>query len=162
MQPIWVFIHVLTAVALFCGAVGRLATFQMARMAGDLPSVKALLKASDFFERRVTIPASMLVLVFGLVAAWRGGWPVLGFLQGGRTNWLLAALVLYLAPMPAIPLYLLPARRRREQATAAAQATGEITPALRAALEDRGVRAYRWLELGVLVVVLALMVMKPF
>ena len=162
MHLILVLAHVLTAVALFCGAVGRLATFQMARTAAEVPSVTVLLRASDFFERRVTIPASMLVLVFGLLAAWGSGWPVLGFLQGGHTNWLLAALVLYLAPMPAIPLYLLPARRRREAATAAAVAAGQVTPELRAALDDRGVLVYRWIELGVLVVVLTLMVTKPF
>ena len=162
MHVFLVLLHVLTGVALACGAVGRLVTFQMARGAKDLASAQALLRASDFFERRVTIPASGLVLLFGLLAAWGSAWPLLGFLQGGRSNWLLAALVIYLLPIPAIPLYLLPARRRRDQAVAAAGTSGPITPALRAALDDRGVLVLRWLELAVFAIVLTLMVTKPF
>jgi hypothetical protein len=162
MHPLLVLLHVLGAVALFCGAVGRLVTYQLARSAQDVPGALALLKASDFFERRLTIPASALVLVLGLLAAWGSGWPLLGFLQGGRSNWLLAALIIYLLPIPAIPLYLLPARRRREAAAEGALAAGQITPALRAALDERGVLLYRWLELADITLVLALMVLKPF
>jgi hypothetical protein len=158
MSQFIVLLHILSAVALYCGLVGRAATFQLARRAGAVPAVVALLRASDVFERRLAIPGSTFVLLFGLLAAWRGGW---ARLEGGN-YWLWVSLALYLALIPAIPLYLLPARRRRDLALAAVAAAGEMTPELRAALADRGVLIYRAVELVVVVVITVLMVLKPF
>jgi hypothetical protein len=155
-------LHVFAAIALFCGMAGRLVTFRRAGQAPGLGAALALLETSEWFERRLVIPASGLILLFGVLAAWRGQWPLLGFLQGAGSNWLLLSLVLFFALVPAIPLYLLPARQRRAQAAQAALAQGAVTPALAAALHDRGVIAYRAIELVVVVIITVLMVTKPF
>jgi hypothetical protein len=70
--------------------------------------------------------------------------------------------VLYLATIPAIPAYLIPRRMQRDQAAKEALAAGQVTPALAAALADRGVGLYRTVELVVIGVIVVLMVTKPF
>ena len=49
-----------------------------------------------------------------------------------------------------------------ERAFEDAKAKGEITPELRAALDDPAVRIARWLEPIAVAIVLTLMVTKPF
>jgi hypothetical protein len=116
------------------------------------PAAVVLLRASDVFERRLAIPGSISVLLFGLAAAWPTGWAT-----SSANLWLWASLILFLALVPAIPLYHLPARRRRDAAAA-----GQLTPQLQAALNDRGVLACRVIEFVVVVVITVLMVVKPF
>jgi hypothetical protein len=55
-----------------------------------------------------------------------------------------------------------PRSRRRRQAVAGAVAQRPITPELRAALNDRPVLVTRAVELLIILLVLALMVLKPF
>ena len=161
MPTLLLLLHIFSAIALYCGIAGRLVTFELARRAADARAVVALLRASDFFERRLAIPGSMLVLLFGILVTLGGPWGRLAA-AGANAGWLIASVVLFLALIPAIPLYLLPARKRRDAAAAASAAAGEITPALRAALDDRGVRLYRAVELAVVVIITWLMVAKPF
>ena len=155
-------LHILAAFVLVAGMLGRSVTFRLARITPDVRTAVALLNASHVFERAFVIPGSELVLLFGALAGWRAGWPLLGFLQGARANWLLVSLVLFLSLIPFIPLYLIPARKRREQAAREAIAAGQITPALQAAMNDRGVAAYRAYEFVVVLVIVVLMVAKPF
>jgi uncharacterized membrane protein len=155
-------LHVLSAFWFIAGVVGRGVTFRLAKEASDFRAIPSLLKASDIFERRMVIPGSMAVFLMGLLAAWAGGWPMLGSLQGAPTNWLLVSIVLYLATIPAIPTYLIPRRAQRDQAAKEALAEGRVTPALAAALSDRGVGLYRTVEMFIIGVIVVLMVTKPF
>ena len=155
-------LHVFGAIALFCGLVGRMVTFRAAGRARDLPGALALLQLSEWFERRLVIPVGAPILLFGVLTAWQAGWPLFGFLQGAASNWLLVSLILLFAPAPTIPLYLLPARRRRTQAAEQAAARGEITPELSAALHDRGVLTIRTVEFVGVVIITILMITKPF
>ena len=155
-------LHVLAAIAFFCGLVGRMVSFRAAGRARDLPSALALLQLSEWFERWLVIRTGTPLILFGVLAAWQGGWPIFGFLQEANSNWLLVSLILLLAPALFVPLYLLPARRRRTQAAEQAGARGEITPELSAALHDRRVLALRTVEFVVVVVITILMVTKPF
>jgi uncharacterized membrane protein len=155
-------LHVLSAVLFIGGILGRAVTFRRSAQSGELHSAYALLQASEFFERKILIPASMAALVTGLLTAWIQGWPLFGFLQNARTNWLLLSLVLFLATTPAIPLYLIPRRVQRTQAAEAAREQGKLTPELTAALNDRGVLTYRSFELAIAILIVILMVTKPF
>ena len=87
-------LHVLSAFWFICGVAGRGVTFRLAKEASDVRATAGLLKASEVFERRMVIPGSMAVFLMGVLAAWAGGWPMLGFLQGAPTNWLLVSIVL--------------------------------------------------------------------
>ncbi len=155
-------LHVLAAFGLVTGIVGRNVTFMRARVATTIDTASALLQLSEFFERRMVIPVSSVVLVFGLVTAWLQQWPILGFLQGGTTNWVLVSLILFTVPFIVVIPFLMPRRRRRSQALEEAVAQGKITPELTAALNDTFVLRFRLGELIGLVLLIVLMVTKPF
>jgi hypothetical protein len=59
-------------------------------------------------------------------------------------------------------LKLIPRRKERTRALEEAAAQDAITPALTAALNDKVVVRFRGVELVILVVIIILMVMKPF
>jgi uncharacterized membrane protein len=90
-------------------------------------------------------------------------WPLFGFLQGAASNWLLVSFVLFIGISAVIaPLRLIDRRRQRTHALEQALAQGTITPELTAALHDRVVNRFRTVELTLLVVIIILMVTKPF
>lgn len=152
--------HVLLAVAFIAGLIGRAAAFRQARSAATLEATAALLTLSEWFERRLVIPGSMLVLASGAVLAWMGRWPLLT----GRSHpsWLLVSLLLLLLPIGFIPTVLVPQRARRQAALAAALEAGRRTPELDAALRSFTVLRLRMLELGIVAAVFVLMVLRPF
>jgi len=155
-------LHVLSAIWFISGMVGRGVAFWQAAKTTHAHTAYTLVKLSDFFEQRMVIPGSASVLLFGVIVTWLQGWPLLGFLQGAKSNWLLVSLVLYLSPTPLIPLYLIPRRKHRANVAEEALAQGSVTPELTAALNDKGVIACRTAELIIAVVVTILMITKPF
>jgi uncharacterized membrane protein len=155
--------HVLTAFWFISGIVGRDFAFWQAGKAANVQAVHALLQISDFFERYAVIPVSMAVFLFGLIITLLQRWPLFGFLQGSPINWLLISFLLFLGISLAIgPLKLVVRRKDRTRAVEEALAQGTITPALTAALNDKVVVRFRRVELVILVVIIILMVTKPF
>jgi Predicted integral membrane protein (DUF2269) len=154
-------LHVLTAFLLVSGLVGRGVTLRAAARAADIHAVDALVRLAGQFEQMVRIP-SLVVLGLGLWAGWRAGWPILGFLQGGQVNWLLASLILYLTLVPLIVWVFLPRGRRFEEALRGALAQGRVTPALAEAFADPVVAAAHAWELIAIGLIIVLMVTKPF
>lgn len=156
-------LHVLSAFWFIGGILARDIAFWRAARSESVPAVYSLLAMSDFFERWAVISGGLVVTLFGILAAWRNGWPLLGFLQGAASNWLLVSFVLFVGgSFVVVPLRLVARRRQREKAVEAAMAKGEITPELRAALNDKVVNGFRKVELVVLVFIIILMVTKPF
>jgi uncharacterized membrane protein len=153
-------LHVMLAVAFIAGLVGRAVAFRQARTARTLEATAALLTLSDWFDRRLVVPGSLLVLLSGIVITWVGRWPL--FTSPGRPTWLLVSLALLLLPVSFIPSVLVPERVRRQAALAAAVQVGRRTPELEAALGAAVVRRLRTVELGIVLVVLVLMMLKPF
>jgi hypothetical protein len=156
------FLHILSAFWLITGLLGRWMAFAQARRATDILPAVALLRLSEGFEQRMVIPGSQVVLVFGLLAAWLGGHPLLGVLQGARANWLLISLVLSLSMIPIVALLLAPRRKLRRLALEDAVARGALTTELRAALDDQIVLGSRTAEMIITGAILVLMVLKPF
>ncbi len=148
------------AVAFITGLVGRAVAFRQARTASTLQATAALLALSDWFDRRLVVPGSVLVLLSGIVTSWMGRWPLLT--GAGRPSWLLVSLVLLLLPVSFIPTVLIPQRVRRQAVLAAALQVGRRTPELDAALRSSIVLRLRMLELGIVAAVFVLMVLKPF
>jgi uncharacterized membrane protein len=156
-------LHVLAAFWMISGVVGRGLTYWQARRAKDVRVVDALLQVSEFFERYAVIPVSIAVLVFGLIVTWMQKWPLFGFLQGSPSNWLLISFVLFLGISVVIaPLGLIARRKERTRAVKEALAQGTITLRLLAALSDKVVIGFRIAEFIVMVIVIILMVTKPF
>jgi predicted integral membrane protein DUF2269 len=155
-------LHILLAFWFTAGLVGRNLTFRQAGQAADIGATSALLRASECFERLMVRPGSLAVLILGLLTAWLQGQPLLGFLQGAATNWLLASLALSLSTILLVVLVLIPRSRLRTRAIESALAQGAVTTDLRAALADRAVIASRNAELLIVAVIVAFMALKPF
>lgn len=160
---VWMkWLHVVAAFGMVAGIFGRAITHGLAKASDNLQGVSALLHASEIFDQWFVIPFSGLVIVLGLTTAWVQGWPILGRLQGGGVDWLFVSLLLTLTLIPLVAFVLAPRRAERRQALSEATAAGEVTPSLRAALDDRGVAWGRAYELVTVTVIVALMVLKPF
>src|SRR5262249_59885451 len=110
---------------------GRGIVLRAATQARDVRAVDALVQVAGQFEAMVRIP-SIIVLGFGLLSAWRGGWPILGFLQGGSVNWVLASLVLSLTLVPLIVWACLPRGRVVDESLRRARGDAGVTPTLTA------------------------------
>jgi hypothetical protein len=156
-----VVVHALLGILFIAGLIGRWIVLGLAQRATDLPSMKTLAAAAGPFERLVIVVPS-LVLLFGVVAAFMEGRSVLGPLTGGSVDWLFVSLLLFLSPLPLVPLVFLPRGREYEAAMATAEASGDVTPELQVAWRDPVVRAAHVYELGSVTVVLILMLTKPF
>jgi uncharacterized membrane protein len=156
-------LHVLAAFWFLSGLVGRDFAFWRAGKATSVQAVQALLQISDFFERYAVIPVSMAVFLFGLIVTFMQKWPLFGFLQGSPINWLLLSFILFLGISLAIgPLRLVPRRKQRSKALEEALVQKTITPELTATLNDPVVLRLRMIELGIVVLIIILMVTKPF
>ena len=153
--------HAMLGILFIAGLIGRWIVLGLAQRATDLPSMKTLAAAAGPFERLVIVVPS-LVLLFGVVAAFTEGRSVLGPLAGGSVDWLFVSLLLFLSPLPLVPLVFLPRGREYEAAMARAETSGDVTPELQAAWRDPVVRAAHVYELGSVTVVLILMLAKPF
>jgi hypothetical protein len=90
------------------------------------------------------------------------GWALFGFLQGAGYNWLLVSLVLFLAMIPIIAFLFVPTGKVFDRALEAARSEGRVTPDLTDALHNRTVHAAHIVEAVLIVVVLYLMIAKPF
>jgi hypothetical protein len=162
LSAIAVVIHVLLVFWLVAGIVARDHAFRAAAHTDDLQRLRWLVDLGGVFERAMVRPATFAVLVAGLIAAWARGWPILGFLQGGSVNWVLAALLIYLSIIPVIVWVFIPRGKIFRQALDAAVERGSITPELMAALRDPTVEAARRYELVMIGVLTFLMVARPF
>jgi uncharacterized membrane protein len=157
-------VHALTGVLLVAGLLGRWVALQYAERAAradDLVAVRTLLAVSSVFERTVIL-TSQLVFVLGLLTAWSVGYPLLGFLQGGSTNWLFTSLVLYIGAILLVPTLFVPGGRIFGAALDDSVALGRPTPQLVAAFTDPVSRVAHYVELAAVVAVLVLMIAKPF
>jgi hypothetical protein len=156
-----VLVHALIGILFLAGLIGRWIVLGAASRARDLPAMRTLTAAAAPFER-IVIVGSMLVLVFGVVAAFLAGRSVLGPLSGGTVDWLFVSLLLYFSILPLVPLVFLPRGKVFEAALAAAEDQGSMTADLQAAWRDPVVRAAHVYELGAVTLILVLMLTKPF
>ena len=149
--------HVVLAMILVAGVIGRWVTLRQAQQAEDVETTARFAEAAHPFERMVVL-SSMLILPAGLLTAWAQGYEWLGL----TTGWMLTSTVIYVIASALVPTVFLPRGRAFEAALTAARAGGALTPELRAAFADSRVRAARAFELGGIAVIVALMVLKPF
>ena len=65
-------------------------------------------------ERVMVIPGMNVVLVLGIILGFMGHYPILGFIQGGQQNWLLASNILLISVLLVIITIFLPRNKRLE------------------------------------------------
>ena len=154
--------HVLAVILFVGGLFARQAVRSYAKKEGDIKMFAALNQGAGKIERLLVMPGSILTLVFGVLLALMGGFPIFGFLQGATQNWLLVSNILLVGAIVIIPTIFVPRGRKFEPMLQVDLARGEISAELRAAMDDPLVRwAHIYEEVAVIVIV-GLMVLKPF
>ena len=157
-----VVVHVLTAFWLVAGIVARDVCWWHAARAPDLSALRPIANIASFFDQRAVQPGSFVVLLTGLAAAGTRGHRIFGFVRGEGPVWPFAALLIYSSIIPLIAFVFLPKGRVYRAALADAESRGELTARLRASIEDPVVMAARGYEFVMIVVLVYLMVAKPF
>ena len=153
--------HVLAAFWFIAGILGRQLVRTLARSRDDVNEFADLSGVAGKFESLMVIPGNLIVIVLGVLVAWLGGWPIFGFLQGADANWLLLSNLILLGGIVIVPLVYLPRGKVFDRALQDALAAGEMTPELRAFLDDPLIKwAHRGEYIGMLAIIV-LMVLKP-
>lgn len=115
---------------------------------------------ADPIEGFVVIPGSILATIFGVLLALVAGVPMFGFLQGASSNWLLVANVLILSELVLVPGVFLPRGKIFGQHLEEAIRRGQVTPELRASMDDPVVCLSHVYELAATALIVILMVFK--
>ena len=106
-------------------------------------------------------PVENLIFLLGIILALMQQWPIFGFLQGAAQNWLLVSNILLIIMLTLIPTVFIPHNKKVEALLQTALAGERVTPELSAALNDKkNQRAHHAEEISVLVIT-ALMALKP-
>ena len=156
------FLHIASAIWFIGGVLARQIVRAYAKRSDDVQRFAVMSEAAGRIESTMVIPGNFAVIVVGVILGLMTGAPILGFLQGASRNWLLVCNVLLLFGSLNIPLVFLPRGRIFDSALKDALARGQMTPELRASINDRIVRTVHFEELSLLAVIVFLMVFKPF
>jgi uncharacterized membrane protein len=154
--------HVLAAFWFIAGIIGRQLIRAHARSSQDIHDFAELSRMAGRFESLMVIPGNLAVILVGIPLALVGGWPILGFLQGGSSNWLLVTNLILVLGFFTVPLIFIPRGKIFDRVLQSALAAGQITPELRASLDDPVVKYTHWAENAGLLIIIVLMVLKPF
>jgi len=128
----------------------------------DIQSFAIFSQAAGKIEKVMVIPGMAAILVFGVILGLLRHFPILGFLQGAQQNWLLVSNILLIGTQVIIPTVFIPRGKIFEPLLQDALIKGQITPELRAAMNDNAVKLAHLYEEVALIIITALMVLKPF
>jgi hypothetical protein len=161
LTSLFEFLHVFSAIAVITGIAGRNLTMGQVPRSATIIEVRTLARLAGVFDIWLVRPFSILVLVLGLITAWRGNWPIFGFIEGADQDWLLASLIIYATVIALVPLVFFPRGKLFDEALHSSP-EGAVTPALVAAVKDPAIFAAHAYEVGAAAVIVFLMVTKPF
>ena len=156
------FLHIASAIVFIGGILARQVVRGLARRTNDVRTFADLNHAAGRIENTMVIPGNMAVIVVGVLLALATGTPMLGFLQGSDRNWLLVSILLLVVGLLAVPLVFVPRGKLFDVVLQRALKQGEMTAELRTAFADPVTHWTHVLEQVLIVVVLLLMVFKPF
>jgi uncharacterized membrane protein len=156
------YLHIIAVTITIGGMFARQLVRDIAKKSDDVKTVASLTQVAIRMDRGMVIPGSNVMVVMGIILAVMLKWPIFGFLQGASQNWLLVSNLLLIIMLVLIPAVFIPHNKKVESILQTALKEGYITPELTAALNDqKNARAHHVEELIVLVIA-ALMVLKPF
>ncbi len=153
-------LHVLSAIWLASGLLGRAIVLAAARSGPDIRIVKAIADVSGRLENLMVAPGYLAVLVTGIATAIVGGLPLFGPFNGGPL-WIFIPLVLFAVAVALTPIVLGEDRRWGEALADAARA-GSITDGLRSFLDRRAMLRRYGPDIAFVGLIVVLMVLKPF
>lgn len=156
------FLHIVTTIMFVGGIFGRQLVRAYAKKVDDIQIFVALSQAAGRIETFMIIPGNIAVILLGVILALMAGYPIFGFLQGASQNWLLVSNILLVLGVVIVPTIFVPRGKKFDLILQGALAEGRMTPELRAELDDKVLKlAHLYEEVGVVIIV-ALMVFKPF
>jgi uncharacterized membrane protein len=156
------FFHIIAAIMFVGGLFARQLVRSYANQTNDIRLFTTLSQAAGKIEKILVIPGSQAILVLGIILAFLGHYPILGFLQGSSRNWLLVSNILLVIIILLVPIVFVPRGKKFEPILQAALTKGEVTKELRAAMNDKVVIFAHIYEEIATIVIVALMVLKPF
>jgi len=156
------YFHILAVAITLGGMFARQLVRANARKSDDVKVVASLTHLAVRLDRTMVIPWSNIMILMGIVLAVIQKWPIFGFLQGASQNWLFVSNILLIIMVIIIPAVFIPHNRKVEVLLQAALSDGRITPQLTSALDDKVNKLGHLGEEAIILVVAALMVLKPF
>ncbi len=156
------FLHILAVTIATGGMFARQLVRGVAKKSDDVKTVASLTHVAIRIDRAMVIPWSNIILPLGIILAVMLKWPIFGFLQGASKNWLLVSNILLIIMLALIPAVFIPHNKKVETILKTALAEGRITPELTAALADQKNDLAHYAEEAIILVIAALMVLKPF
>lgn len=157
------FLHIVSAILFIGGILGSHLLMGIARRKDDLRVVSALSQAAARFEQWMIMPGNLLVIVFGVLVALDGGWPIFGFLEGdGEKSWLLTANILLVINLVIVATLYIPRGKALGRKLNEAMASGGNISAIRAELDAPVIQWAHYFDYASLIVILYLMSFKPF
>jgi uncharacterized membrane protein len=156
------FFHILAITITIGGMFARQLVRVNAKKTDEINVTASLTQAALRIDRLMVIPWSGLMIIFGVVLALIQNWPIFGFLQGAAQNWLFVSNVLLILMQIAIFNVFLPHNKKVAVILESALAEGSVTPELSAILDDKVNKLAHHVEEIVIILIAALMVLKPF
>jgi hypothetical protein len=159
---LFLFLHIMSSIMLVGGIFARQIVRGYAKKSPDVKVISELYKAAGRIETVMIRPFTLFVVLFGAFYAAMIKAPIFGFLQGASQNWLLVTnLMVLLIPFPII-FFFIPRGKIFEPIMQDALAKGQVTPELREQLHDPAMKRMHLAEMVGVVIVVILMVFKPF
>jgi uncharacterized membrane protein len=156
------FLHIVATIMFVGGVFARQFVRSSAKKTSDVKFLASIMHGAGQIEKIMVIPGSNVTVILGIVLAIMLHLPIFGFLQGGSQNWLLVSNILLVIGLVLIPTVFIPRGKKFEPILEAALTEGRVTPELQAAMDDKVVQyAHIFQEVSIIVIV-ALMVLKPF
>ncbi len=156
------FFHILAVTITIGGMFARQIIRSIARKSDDVKTVATLTHVVTRLDRVMVIPWSNIIFLMGIILAVMQKWPIFGFLQGSSQNWLLVSNILLIIMLVLIPAVFIPHNKKVESILQTALAKGRITSELTAALNDQKNKVAHHVQEIIVLVITALMVLKPF
>jgi uncharacterized membrane protein len=156
------FLHIIAVTITIGGMFARQLVRGFAKKSEDVQVVAALTKVAVRIDRAMVIPWSNIMILMGVILAVMQKWPIFGFLQGASQNWLLVSNLLLVVMMVLIPSVFIPHNKKVEALLQTALTQGRISTDLTAALNDKVNKLAHYAEEAIVLIVAALMAMKPF
>ena len=152
-------LHILAVTAFVAGVVGRaLIRARLVRLE-DIHIVREFVALEGHFDQWLVVYGSTAMLLTGLLLTWLGHWPLL---HAGVPTWTLVGAVLFLAIIPLVIWVFIPRGKVFGEVFQQALGQKRVTVELRAAFSDRVLYACWLYEYFMFLMVLGLMVIKPF
>lgn len=156
------FLHIIAVTITIGGMFARQLVRGIAQKSDDIKSISSLTHVAIRIDRLMVIPWSTLMFLMGVLLAAIQKWPILGFLQGSSQNWLLVSNILLVVMIVLIPIVFVPYNKKVESILQVALAEGHMTSDLTNILHDKTNKLAHYAEEAIVIVITALMVLKPF